>query len=130
MLREYLQRDGLLQQLLSERDEMRRESRRSSSESNKLEQQRDDAIKAAARLQVGRVWDVGWRDGGSVAVVGTTSTSRIPAPHEHKHMTPRIYGIHSNKHHATSQSHQPTQPRLPLTNTHTPPIMYCLVLSG
>lgn len=52
VLHEYQRRDGLMQQLLSERDEMRRASRRSNTESSKLERERDDAMRSAARLKV------------------------------------------------------------------------------
>jgi hypothetical protein len=52
VLHEYQRRDGLMQQLLSERDEMRRSSRRTNTESSKLERERDDAVKAAAKLKV------------------------------------------------------------------------------
>lgn len=53
VLHEYQRRDGLMQQLLSERDEMRRASRRSNTESSKLERERDEARQSAARLKVG-----------------------------------------------------------------------------
>jgi hypothetical protein len=52
VLNEYQRRDGLMQQLLSERDEMRRSSRRTNTESSKLERERDDAVKTAAKLKV------------------------------------------------------------------------------
>lgn len=53
VLHEYQRRDSLMQQLLSERDEMRRSSRRSNTESSKLERERDEAVKTAAKLKVG-----------------------------------------------------------------------------
>lgn len=52
VLHEYQRRDGLTQTLLSERNEVRRASRRSNTESSKLERERDDAVRAADRLKV------------------------------------------------------------------------------
>lgn len=52
VLHEYQRRDSLMQQLLSERDEMRRASRRSSTESSKLERERDEATRAVNKLKV------------------------------------------------------------------------------
>lgn len=54
VLHEYQRRDSLMQQLLSERDEMRRASRRSTTESSKLERERDDAIRTVNKLKVSR----------------------------------------------------------------------------
>ena len=52
VLYEYQRRDSLMQQLLTERDEVRRASRRSNTESSKLERERDEAARTAARLKV------------------------------------------------------------------------------
>jgi hypothetical protein len=52
VLDEYRRRDGLMQQLLSERDEVRRSARRTNAESSKLERERDDAVNTAAKLKV------------------------------------------------------------------------------
>jgi hypothetical protein len=61
VLHEYQTRDDLLQQLLSERDEVRRASKRSGAETNRLERERDEAQRAAARLKVGWGVCVAWR---------------------------------------------------------------------
>lgn len=53
VLREYQRRDSLMSQLLSERDDLRRDSGRSFTEHSRLERQRDEALRAAEKLKVG-----------------------------------------------------------------------------
>jgi phosphoglycerate-specific signal transduction histidine kinase len=52
VLREFQSRGGTMAQLLAERDQLRREALRTTAEAARLEKQRDEATRAAARAKV------------------------------------------------------------------------------
>jgi hypothetical protein len=53
VLREYQRRDGLMSQLLADREQLRREASRSAADATRAEKQRADAQRATERVKVG-----------------------------------------------------------------------------
>jgi hypothetical protein len=56
VLREYQRRDGLMSQLLADREQLRREASRSAADAARAEKQRADAQRATERVKVGACW--------------------------------------------------------------------------